>query len=187
MSRGRGQAPSDEDRALFQDAVKDARPLDCERAHIEPPAPAPRPMQRERDEQAALNESLTQPFSIELRLEGGDEPHFLRAGLARSVLKDLRRGRWVVQDALDLHGATRVEAAELLRGFLDQSLTRGLRCVRVIHGKGLGSPGREPVLKHLVRSWLGRREEVLAFCQARPAEGGEGALIVLLRAATPRP
>lgn len=183
MSRGRRHLPDDDDSALFRQAVEGARELPQKRAHLEPPPPPPRPLQREKDEQAALQESLTQPLSIELRLEGGDEPNFLRPGLPRSVLKDLRRGRWVVQDALDLHGATRVEAAELLRDFLEHNLVRGRRCVRVIHGKGLGSPGREPVLKHMVRGALSRREEVLAFCQARPAEGGEGALIVLLRAA----
>ena len=88
---------------------------------------------------------------------------------------------FLVQDALDLHGATRIEAAELLSEFLAHSLNRGHRCLRIIHGKGLGSPGREPVLKHLVRSWLARRDDVLAFCQARPTEGGEGALVVLVR------
>jgi DNA-nicking Smr family endonuclease len=141
---------------------------------------------RKKDDEAALQESLQGSFSIELRLEGGDEPQFLRPGLPRSVLKDLRRGRWVVQDVLDLHGATRLEASDMLAAFLKENLVAGRRCLRVIHGKGLGSPGREPVLKHLVKAWLSRREEVLAFCQARPADGGEGALLVLLRAPSAR-
>ena len=174
------------DLELFREAVQDVRPLPQPRAHFEPPAPAPYPRQRERDEQAALRESLTELISPELRLEGGDEPQILREGVPRSVLKDLRRGRWVVQAALDLHGATRVEAPLWLADFLAESLARGQRCVRVIHGNGLGSPGREPVLKHLARSWLARRQEVMAFCQARPAEGGEGALIVLLQARAAR-
>jgi DNA-nicking Smr family endonuclease len=97
------------------------------------------------------------------------------------VLKDLRRGRWVVQDHLDLHGATRDEARLLLVDFLEAALRRGVRCVRVVHGKGLGSPGREPVLKGLVKGWLMQRPEVLAYCQARAAEGGAGALITLLK------
>ena len=181
MSRGRKHPPDEDEGALFRQAVGEVRPLEQKRVHIEPPSPAPRPLQRERDESAALIESLSGPLSIELRLEGGDEPVFLRSGIPRTVLKDLRRGRWVVQDALDLHGATRIEAAELLSEFLVYSLNRGHRCLRIIHGKGLGSPGREPVLKHLVRSWLARRDDVLAFCQARPTEGGEGALVVLLK------
>jgi DNA-nicking Smr family endonuclease len=92
----------------------------------------------------------------------------------------------VVQDALDLHGATRDEARLLLADFLAESLRRGLRCVRVVHGKGLGSPGREPVLKGLVKNWLMQRAEVLAYCQARAAEGGAGALVLLLKSSRPQ-
>ena len=151
-----------------------------DRVHHEPPPPPAVPQQRWRDEAEALAESLD-PAPLDLRLEGGDEPTFLRPGLARTMLRDLRRGRWVVQDHLDLHGATRDEARLLLADFLAASLRRGLRCVRVVHGKGLGSPGREPVLKGLVRNWLMQRAEVLAYCQARAAEGGAGALVVLLK------
>jgi DNA-nicking Smr family endonuclease len=178
--------PTDDDRSLFRDAVGDAQPLrQPDRVHHEPPRPAPVPVQRLRDEQAALAESICAPEPLELRLEGGDELCFLRAGLPRSVLRDLRRGRWVVQDQLDLHGANRELARTLLVDFLAEALRRGLRCVRVIHGKGLRSPGREPVLKVWVKAWLAQRAEVLAYCQARAAEGGAGAVIVLLRAAAP--
>jgi len=184
VKRGRTRPPSDEDAALFRQAVGDARPLPVPgKVHIEPPRPAPIPRQHLADERAALEESLHAPAPLELRLEGGDELAFLRTGLPRTVLRDLRRGRWVVQDQFDLHGATREEARELLAGFLAEALRRRLRCVRVIHGKGLRSPGREPVLKHLVRTWLAHRLEVLAYCQARAMEGGAGAVIVLLRAA----
>ena len=138
------------------------------------------PKQHRLDEAAALVESLS-PAPLDLSLEGGDEPNFLRPGLARTVLRDLRRGRWVVQDHLDLHGATRDEARLLLGEFLTDSLGRGLRCVRIVHGKGLGSPGREPVLKGLVKHWLMHRTDVLAYCQARTAEGGAGALVALLK------
>lgn len=172
--------PSEEERALFREAVADTRPLVRTRVHHEPPPPPALPRQRWRDEAEALAESLN-PAPLDLRLEGGDEPTFLRPGLARTMLRDLRRGRWVVQDHLDLHGATRDEARLLLADFLAASLRRGLRCVRVVHGKGLGSPGREPVLKGLVRNWLMQRAEVLAYCQARAAEGGAGALVVLLK------
>ena len=175
----RQRAPSEEERALFQSAVAGAKPLARSRVHHEPPPPPAIPRQRFRDEAEALAESLC-PSALELRLEGGDEPAFLRPGLARTVLRDLRRGRWVVQDHLDLHSATRDEARLLLAEFLAASLRRGLRCVRVVHGKGLGSPGREPVLKGLVRNWLAQRNEVLAYCQARAAEGGAGALVLLL-------
>jgi DNA-nicking Smr family endonuclease len=97
------------------------------------------------------------------------------------VLRKLRRGHWVVQDALDLHGLNREEARLSLAQFLGACLKRGLRCVRIVHGKGLRSPGKEPVLKGKVQLWLARREEVLAFCEAPANQGGSGAMLVLLR------
>ena len=176
--------PTEEERALFRAAVAGAKPILSDKIHHEPPPPPAIPRQRRRDEAAALAESL-HPAPLELGLEGGDEPTFLRPGLARGVLRDLRRGRWVVQDHLDLHGATRDEARPLLADFLAEALRRGLRCVRIVHGKGLGSPGREPVLKGWVRVWLAQRPEVLAYCQARAAEGGSGALVALLKSSSP--
>lgn len=176
----RRRAPTEEERAMFREAVAGARPMVAGRVHHEPPPPPAVPLQHRRDEAAALAESL-RPDAIDLSLDGGDEPSFLRPGIARGVLRDLRRGRWVVQDHLDLHGATREEARRLVAEFLAESIRRGQRCVRIVHGKGLGSPGREPVLKGLVRGWLVHRSEVLAYCQARVAEGGAGAVVVLLR------
>lgn len=173
----------DDPAALFRHAVGAAAPLpERNRAELQRPPPAPHPRQREEDEAAALRESIAAPLSFEDRIDIGDEGVHLRDGLPRRVLTDLRRGRWVVQAELDLHGLTRDEARAALGRFLHEALERGQRCVRLIHGKGLGSPGREPVLKHLSRGWLMQREEILAFCQARPHDGGEGALLVLLRA-----
>jgi DNA-nicking Smr family endonuclease len=181
VKRERPAAPSEEERALFRQAVAGAQPLTRDRVHHEPAAPPAIPRQRLRDEAAALAESISAPAPLEIQLEGGDEMTFMRPGLARTVLRDLRRGRWVIQDQLDLHGATRVSAREMLVGFLASCLKRELRCIRVIHGKGLRSPGKEPVLKVLVASWLAQRQEVLAYCQARATDGGAGAVIVLLR------
>ncbi|MBI2306346.1 MAG: Smr/MutS family protein [Rhodocyclales bacterium] len=173
----------DDAAALFRHAVGAAAPLPgANRAELAPPPPAPHPRQREEDEAAVLREAIAAPLSFEDRIDIGDEGVHLRDGLPRRVLTDLRRGRWVVQDELDLHGLTRDEARSALGHFLHDALEHGYRCVRLIHGKGLGSPGREPVLKHLSRGWLMQREEILAFCQARPHDGGEGALLVLLRA-----
>jgi DNA-nicking Smr family endonuclease len=93
----------------------------------------------------------------------------------------LRRGYWVVQDELDLHGLTREQAKVLLTDFMARCGRRGLRCVRIIHGKGLGSKNREPVLKQKVAGWLAQRRDVIAFSQARAAEGGAGAVVVLLK------
>ena len=177
----RRRAPTEEERALFREAVAGAKPIVPDRVHHEPPPPPAVPQQRWRDEAEALAESLD-PAPLDLRLEGGDEPTFLRPGLARTVLRDLRRGRWVIQDEIDLHGANRDEARQLLATFLAACLHHGVRCVRVITGKGLGSPQKLSILRQLTRGWLAQREEVLAYCQARPHDGGEGALLVLLRA-----
>jgi DNA-nicking Smr family endonuclease len=180
-ARAPGPIPADE-RALFRSAVADVEPLATDRVHHEPP-PAPAiPRQSRHDETAALRETLHGADLLDLQLEGGDEAAWLRPGLPRSVLRDLRRGRWVHQDKLDLHGMNRDQARHAVAGFLADASRRGLRCVRIVHGKGIGSPGREPVLKKLVLGWLAQRREVLAFCQARAAEGGAGAVVVLLAA-----
>jgi DNA-nicking Smr family endonuclease len=97
------------------------------------------------------------------------------------VVRKLRRGVWAIQARLDLHGLRRDAARERLGAFLREAMQRGLRCVRVVHGKGLGSPGRQPVLKGKVRAWLVQKSEVAAFVQAQGNQGGHGALIVLLR------
>jgi len=174
--------PDDQD-ALFRHAMLGAQPIDSRnRVQLERPAPSPTPVKRQADERAALNESLAAPLSFEDRLDMGDEAAFLRTGLPRRVLSDLRRGRWVLQGQIDLHGLTRDEAREALGHFLTASLQQGRRCIRVIHGKGLGSPGRVSILKQLSRGWLSQREEILAFCQAGPHDGGAGALLVLMRA-----
>ena len=168
------------DSELFRKAVADAVPLASDRVHHEPPSPPPIPRQHLRDEAAALDESLHGPVLIDLYLEGGDEAAWRRDGLPKTLLRDLRRGRWVTQEKLDLHGLNRTEARDAVVTFLAECLDHGYRCVRIVHGKGLSSPGREPVLKGLVLGWLSQRQEVLAFCQARAAEGGAGAVVILL-------
>lgn len=166
-------------RALLPDVTPIPR---ANRASVAPPPPAPVALQRLRDERAALADSLNPRDPWESGLETGDELSFLRPGLAPITLRKLRRGHWVIQDEIDLHGLTTPQARELLAGFLGASLRRGLRCVRVIHGKGLRSKNREPVLKNKVARWLMQRQEVLAYCQARRTEGGGGAVVVLLKA-----
>ena len=169
--------------ALFRHLMRGTVPLpESGTLHLAPAVPAAIPRQKAKNDQEVLRESLEAPMSFEDRLDMGDEAAFLRPGLPRRVLTDLRKGRWVTQGELDLHGMTRDEAREALGQFIAASLRQGRRCVRLIHGRGHGSPGREPVLKHLSRSWLSQREEVLAYCQARPHEGGEGALLILLKA-----
>lgn len=176
-------APTDDERALFRAAVADVVPLrGDDRVVHEPPRPAPRPRQREHDEAAAIAESLHGPLAVDDLLDLDDADVFLRDGLPRTVLRDLRSGRWAIQGHLDLHGLNRHEAHAAVGDFLATALLDGKRCLRIVHGRGRGSPGREGVLRRLVKAWLARRQDVLAFCQAPPRDGGEGALWLLLRA-----
>lgn len=176
--------PREEDAAIFRSAVADAIPLrqDNRVSHARPP-PRPQPRQRELDEAAVLGESLHGTLDIDDLLELRDIDAFLRPGLPRPVLRDLRRGRWVIQNHLDLHGLNRREAHRVVSEFLAASLAAGKRCLRIVHGRGHGSPGREGVLRLLLKSWLSRHQDVLAFCHAPPRDGGDGALWILLRAA----
>ena len=174
------RSPPDDDE--FRRATRDVEPLAApRRVKLARPAAAPVPRQTRRDERAVLEESLHGPRSIDDAIDSGEELVFLREGLSRQVLRKLRRGHWVVQDHLDLHGMNREQAAASVAEFRRQCRARRLRCVRIVHGKGLGSRNREPVLKGKLRKWLPLRDEVLAFCQAPATDGGGGAVLVLLK------
>jgi len=179
--RGKNGLP-DEETALFRDAVRDATPLQSPaRSWHRADPPPPVPIQSLLDGHDVLAASVTGRVSTDPSIQTGEEPFFLRDGLNQEVLRKLRRGHWVAQDFVDLHGLNRIQAHVRLVEFIGSCLRRGLRCVRVVHGKGLRSPGREPVLKRNVLQWLARRDEVLAFCQAPGNQGGGGALLLLLR------
>ena len=161
-----------DDEALLREALKDVAPIpDPGKATLRPRPPKPVPVQRLRDDEQVLHDSLSDHIPLEVGLETGDELVFLRDGLSNMVLRKLRRGHWVTQDQLDLHGLRSEEARRLLVAFLNEALVKGLRCVRIVHGKGLRSENREPVLKRKVGNWLAQRDEVLAFVQARPEDG----------------
>jgi len=169
---------------LFREAVQDVTPLPkSDRADILRARPEPVARQRELDEARALASSLSDDIDIELLLQTDESLSWKRAELNHQVVPKLRRGHWSVKAQLDLHGKRVDEAREALVTFLTEAIKREIRCVRIVHGKGLGSVNKEPVLKNKVMRWLVQREEVLAFCQARPNDGGSGALIVLLIAA----
>ena len=181
------QAREQRERELFAHTVGRVAPL---RKAAAPPAvrhrPAPIPRQRQRDEALALAESISDGIDALSLLETDDSLSFRRADVGVEVVRKLRRGVWAIQAQVDLHGLRRDAAREHLLGFLREAGTKGLRCVRVIHGKGNGSPGREPVLKAKVKNWLAQKTEVMAFTHARASDGGHGALIVLLRPAPRR-
>lgn len=179
--RAAAQAHSERERRLFADAVGPVVPMPA-RGHrpADPPTATPQPRQRELDEQAALREAWSDAVDVESLLLTDDGLGFRRAGVGPDVLARLRRGQWAIQGQLDLHGLRREEARESLVAFVATARRQGLRCLRVVHGKGLGSPGREPVLKAKVQRWLAQSDAVIAFAQASAPQGGAGALIVLL-------
>lgn len=167
---------------LFRRSIGEVAPLPApDKLTVVAPRPLPIARQHLADEQRALQESLSDEFSIETLLETDDALSFARPGIGNDTLRKLRRGHWVIQHQLDLHGLRTEEAREALVEFLRGCGKRGLRCVRIIHGKGLGSANKEPVLKNKVRNWLVQKDQVLAFCLARPVDGGAGAMVVLLK------
>jgi DNA-nicking Smr family endonuclease len=170
------------DANLFRNEIGAVAPLkSAPRAAAQRTPPPPHPVQTQRDEEAVLHEAISDEFDPELLLETDETLYYCRPGVSPDVVRKLRRGDWIVQAQLDLHGMRRDEAREALAEFVRESVKRGQRCVRVIHGKGLGSVGKEPVLKGKVRAWLVQKAEVIAFCQARPHDGGAGAVLVLLQ------
>jgi len=175
----------------FRDAMRDVRPIaPVNRVLHQTPKPEPHPAKREEDERAVLAELASLVRGCEAPSKGStagddiefeDDAMFLRPGLPREILRKLKRTHWVIQDTLDLHGLTGDEAVAETAVFLAACKREGRRCVRIVHGKGLRSPGREPVLKRRIRKLLTRRDEVLAFAEPRALHGGSGAVVVLLQ------
>jgi DNA-nicking Smr family endonuclease len=148
---------------------------------LEGPGPAPIAHQRHKDNAAVLRDCLSDEFDASTLLDTDDALSFRRPGIGRDVIHKLRKGDWSIQREIDLHGLRSDEARVALAEFIRLAHRQGLRCLRVVHGKGLGSPGKTPVLKSKVHSWLVQKNQVMAFVQAKPAEGGAGALLVLLK------
>jgi DNA-nicking Smr family endonuclease len=176
------------DRSLFVRAAGAVQPVRAHRrVHLEPDQPPPVAMQQQLDDQRVLHEAISDEFDAGTLLDVDDALSFRRPGIGTDVTRRLRKGDWSIQGEIDLHGLRREEAREALSAFVREAHRRGWRCVRVVHGKGLGSPGKTPVLKGKVQSWLTQKSEVLAFVQARRDEGGAGALVVLLKAGMAAP
>jgi DNA-nicking Smr family endonuclease len=157
---------------------------DKRRASLPKPLPEPVPRQHLLDERAALRETISDEFDVSTLLDVDEQLSFRRPGIGTDVTRKLRQGHWSIQRQLDLHGLRSDDARQALGEFIREVCQLGIRCVRVVHGKGLGSPGKAPVLKNKVHGWLVQKDQVLAFVQARPAEGGAGAIVVLLKPAS---
>lgn len=171
----------DADRNLFRETIGKVRPVSHDKVLIAPTRPTPRPKQRERDEQQVLVDSLSDECDPE-HWETSDELLYARADLPRRTLAKLRRGQFSLAGGLDLHGMTVVVARQALNEFLHHCRLHDWRCIRIVHGKGNRSRQGRPVLKNKVAHWLRQYDEVLAYCSARAADGGTGAVYVLLKA-----
>ena len=176
------QNPPEPAENVFLQAVKGAKPLNIDVPFTEKTYPKPIAKQFIRDEKQALKDSLSDDYYPAHELESGEELLYLRTGQSPDVLSKLRRGFWVIQAKIDLHGLISDEARAYVAEFLSDCKKKNIRCVRIVHGKGLGSRNREPVLKHKLRNWLMQKDEVIAYAQAKPEDGGSGAVIVLLKA-----
>ena len=172
----------DAEKNLFVRAAGAIQPIrNQSKALLIPEQPAPIPVQKQLDEQRVLREALSDEFDATTLLDVDDAMSFRRPGIGTEITRKLRSGHWSIQRQLDLHGLRSDDAREALSSFIRESYKNGIRCVRVVTGKGLGSPGKTPVLKGKVHSWLIQKNQVLAFVQARADEGGAGALVVLLK------
>ena len=167
----------------FADLLDNVKPLDAEhhnQATHKFPKPKPTPVETLKDRKRVLEESLEVSLDVE-DLQPGDSLSFCRSGIQKSIFKKLKKGQYSIEAELDLHGHTRVEAQVALAKFIQAVREKDIRCVRIIHGKGYGSSNQGPKLKPMVNKWLQQRSEILAFCSARPSDGGTGAVYVLLK------
>lgn len=170
---------SDDERELFREAMAEVAPLNTDRRAPEGPRPSAHAAQREADE-AEARAALASGALDDPEADPAEELTHSRPGIQTRVWRRLRRGQYAIEAELDLHGMTRAQAATALEQFLRDCRQRRLGCVRIVHGKGRRSDQQGPVLKPAVAAWLRRRNEVLAYCSARPVDGGSGALYVLL-------
>lgn len=164
----------------FRRAIGSVDPLAQDWIETGRPKPEPVPRQSRADERQVLEEMASAEFDP-AALETGEELTYCAPGFQDRQFRKLRRGQFSVEAELDLHGMTTAAAKEEVSRFLEQARDSGRRCVRIVHGKGLGSRHGKPVLKNRLQRWLRQRDEVLAFCSARPVDGGTGAVYVVVK------
>ena len=174
---------TDDEVDLFRRALADAKPLRATRRAEEViRKPVPKARFARADEMAALHESLEADID-RTESHSGESLRFHRPTVGKRTMRKLARGAFSVRDEIDLHGMTVAEAKPRLSEFIETCARDGKLCVRVVHGKGLGSGERGPVLKQKVNRWLRQWDPVLAFVSTRQVHGGTGAVYVLLRQA----
>ena len=164
----------------FADLLGEVKLLSSDRVESTKPKPRPIPNQTQLDNRKVMETLAVSPIEHE-EMQPGDVLSYAQPGVQKQVFRKLKRGQYSVEAELDLHGLNQLEAQEQLNGFVEAVRAEGIRCVQIIHGKGYGSTNKGPVIKPLVNRWLQQRAEVLAFCSARPVDGGTGAVYVLLK------
>ena len=173
-----------DDENLFREAVKNVKPLKIKSKTIEVAAskPKPKPIAKKliEDEKRVLLDSLSDDYIYE-NIETEDGLLYLRDGHSPDILNKLRKGYWVVQGSIDLHGMISQEAKSYIVDYIQECKKKHVRCIRIIHGKGIGSKNKEPVLRNKVKNWLAQKDEVIAYAQAPKHDGGSGAVVVLLK------
>lgn len=170
------------DKTRFADLLKGVKTITSDRVVHHKPRPQPVPRQANLDKRNVMDALLVSPGE-HADIQTGDSLAYMQPGIQKRVFKKLKKGQYCIEAELDLHGLTRDQAQAQLNTFINTACARGLRCVRIIHGKGHGSSNKGPVIKPLVNQWLRRRAEILAFCSARPSDGGTGAVYVLVKSA----
>ncbi|MEM8845000.1 MAG: Smr/MutS family protein [Pseudomonadota bacterium] len=165
----------------FANMIDGVKIISSDRVVHTTPKPRPVPKQAYLDEKRVIKE-LSVTIIEDEDMQAGDVLSYAQSGIQKQVIRKLKRGQYSIEAELDLHGKTKIEAQEHLSDFILEARERGIRCVRIIHGKGYGSTNRGPVIKPLVNRWLKQRSEILAFCSARPVDGGTGAVYVLIKA-----
>ena len=170
----------DPDSQLFRKQVGDVHPVTHDKIDFVKKKPKPYPIKGQEDEQQVIIDMMSDEFDS-ADIEAGDELNYAKPGIPPKTLRKLRRGQFAIHAELDLHGMTVPAAREALAIFLQNCHLENLRCIRIIHGKGLGSSPKGPVIKTMVNKWLQQREDILAFCSAIPVHGGTGAAYVLLK------
>jgi DNA-nicking Smr family endonuclease len=175
--------PDDDEIALFRNAVREVRPLRHDRHTPTRRRPAPIPKQTLREQELVREAMLSDEFDP-ADIETGEELIYARPGVQHALLRKLRRGHFSIAHELDLHGMTVAVARREVLNFILQCQSGSMQCVRIIHGKGHGSRNKQPVLKVKLNGWLQQIDAILAFCSARPVDGGTGAVYVLLKKAS---
>jgi DNA-nicking Smr family endonuclease len=180
MSKPQKPAINAEDLRLFEQAVGPVRPVASKRTESARARPLPEPVQSQLDE-ARVTDDLMRSVIDPAQIEVGEELSYLKDGFSPQLLRQLKRGQFSIADEIDLHQMTANVARTAIKLFLDENKREDRLCVKIIHGKGLRSRAQGPVLKRLVDGVLRQRADIIAFASAKPAEGGTGAVIVLLR------